>query len=638
MDESCDLIVIGGGHAGCEAAHIAAKMAHNVLLLTGSIDALGRMSCNPAVGGLAKGQLVKEVDALGGIMGVLADKSGLQFRLLNRSKGPAVRSTRAQCDRKLYEDSMKSLLSSNPNIQIYEKYVVTLILERGAVIGVRCDDESVYMAKTTIITSGTFLNGLIHIGLQSFPAGRIGEKPALGLTEDLARYGIRSGRLKTGTPPRLDGTTIDFEKCFAQHGDQPPPFFSFRTRRDQDLSQLPCHLTYTNPQTHELIKRNLDQSPIFRGIIEGIGPRYCPSIEDKVVRFPDKLRHQLFVEPEGWRSDEIYINGFSSSLPAEIQFEALRTIAGLSDVKMNRPGYAIEYDYFPSSQIWPTMESKIIRNLFFAGQANGTSGYEEAAAQGIMAGINAALKVRDEEPFVLKRSEAYIGVLIDDLTTRNIDEPYRMFTSRAEYRLFLREDNAQERLSHYAFRYGLISEQEYEEVREYSRLTERQISRCERIFVYPSQIEKVDAILNDKVNKLSLADALRIPTVDERDISKIDREFADCPDRVRLKVEVQIKYDGYVSRQQIEIARLSKFEKMRLDENLDYRKIKGLKREAIEKLSAFKPYTLGQASRIAGVTPGDVSVLMVYLKRLKSEAQTKKASTEESKNVPRGTF
>jgi len=454
----------------------------------------------------------------------------------------------------------------------------------------------------------------------------------------LARYGIRSGRLKTGTPPRLDGTTIDFEKCFAQHGDQPPPFFSFRTRRDQDLSQLPCHLTYTNPQTHELIKRNLDQSPIFRGIIEGIGPRYCPSIEDKVVRFPDKLRHQLFVEPEGWRSDEIYINGFSSSLPAEIQFEALRTIAGLSDVKMNRPGYAIEYDYFPSSQIWPTMESKIIRNLFFAGQANGTSGYEEAAAQGIMAGINAALKVRDEEPFVLKRSEAYIGVLIDDLTTRNIDEPYRMFTSRAEYRLFLREDNAQERLSHYAFRYGLISEQEYEEVREYSRLTAQQISRCERIFVYPSQIEKVDAILNDKVNKLSLADALRIPTVDERDISKIDREFADCPDRVRLKVEVQIKYDGYVSRQQIEIARLSKFEKMRLDENLDYRKIKGLKREAIEKLSAFKPYTLGQASRIAGVTPGDVSVLMVYLKRLKSEAQTKKASTEESKNVPRGTF
>ncbi len=613
-----EVIIVGGGHSGCEAAYVSAKMAGKVLLLTGGADSLGRMSCNPAVGGLAKGQIVKEIDALGGIMGTVADKSGIQFRLLNRSKGPAVRSTRIQCDRKLYETNMSKALSEIENIDIAEKMVTGIIVRNGRAVGVKCDGGEIIYGRTVILATGTFLNGLIHIGMKSYPAGRYNEKPAIGLTENLKSYGIKAGRLKTGTPPRIDGKSIDFDKCIIQKGEYPPPHFS-KVVDVKGKVQLPCYLTYTNERTHRIIRGGLDRSPLFRGVIEGVGPRYCPSIEDKVVRFPDKVRHQLFLEPEGLDTDEIYINGFSSSLPEDIQYESMKTIPGLENVKMNRPGYAIEYDYFPSSQIKPTMESKIIENLYFAGQINGTSGYEEAAAQGLMAGINAILKLRGEPPFVLKRSESYIGVLIDDLTRLDIDEPYRMFTSRAEYRLLLREDNARERLSGYAFQLGLISKDEYDKTRNSQKRIERMINRLKGIFVLPAKISKVEKVRKDRENKLSLYYALKIPGIYEKDISKIDKEFAKLPLEMRKKVETEIKYSGYIKRELREIEKFSKIEEMRLDTNIDYREITGLKAEAIEKLNKFKPYTLGQGSRIAGVSPGDLSVLLVYLRRRRED-------------------
>ncbi len=610
-----DIIIIGGGHAGCEAAFAAAKMIDGVLLLTGSVDALARMSCNPAVGGLAKGQLTKEIDALGGIMGVVTDETGLQFRLLNRSKGPAVQSTRVQCGRRQYELTMKEKLLAVDSLTIAEKIGSKLIVEGKKAAGIVCDDGCEYFGKAIIITSGTFLNGLIHIGRKNFQAGRINEKPVAGLTECLNELGIRAGRLKTGTPPRLDGNSIDYDKFIIQPGDLPPPHFSSRVRLPDDIEQLPCYLGYTNHRTHEILKSGLDDSPLFRGIIQGVGPRYCPSIEDKVVRFGDKERHQLFIEPEGLNTSEVYLNGFSSSLPEEIQYKALTSIPGLENVAVNRPGYAIEYDYFPSSQIWLTMESKIVDNLYFAGQVNGTSGYEEAAAQGLMAGVNAALKIRREEPFILKRSQAYIGVLIDDLTTRAIDEPYRMFTSRAEHRLVLREDNARERLSRYAYQYGLISKQEYKAIEHVIRKSDAERARLERVFVYPKEIAKAAEVRKDPDRKLSLADALRIPGVTEDDISQADSEFSALPDDIRKRTEIEIKYSGYIERQNREIARMEKLENTRIPADIDYITIKALKKEAAEKLQRFKPYTLGQASRIAGVSPGDISVLMVYIKR-----------------------
>jgi tRNA uridine 5-carboxymethylaminomethyl modification enzyme len=610
-----DIIVIGGGHAGCEAAYVAAKLTEYVLLMTGSIDALARMSCNPAVGGLAKSQLVKEIDGLGGLIGEIADRAGVQFRLLNRSKGPAVRSTRAQCDRKRYETEMKKRLAAVENLDIIEEMAVDIIVENGSVCGILDSSRNVYHCSAAIITAGTFLNGLIHIGLESTPAGRAGEPPALGLTENLQKFGIESGRLKTGTPPRLDGKSIDFDRCKRQEGDNPPPFFSHRSRVELPR-QLPCYLTYTNDRTHRILETGLDRSPLFTGIIKGTGPRYCPSIEDKIVRFRDKERHQLFIEPEGWDTDECYLNGFASSLPAEVQFEALKTIPGLEEVKMNKPGYAIEYDYFPPSQIKPNLESKIVGNLFFAGQVNGTSGYEEAAAQGIMAGINAVLNLRGESPFILKRSDAYIGVLIDDITTREISEPYRMFTSRAEYRLILREDNARQRMSRFATRYGLISKEEKAEIEEQTRIIREEIEKLNRRFVFPASIRRVDQVKEIKDRKLSLAEALRIPGVTESDIVPASPDFASLPAETRYKIEIEVKYRGYIERQLREIEKAAKFEETVLPADLRYAEIKGLKREAAEKMDRFQPYTLGQASRIAGVSPGDISVLLVYMKKI----------------------
>ncbi|MBD3170570.1 MAG: tRNA uridine-5-carboxymethylaminomethyl(34) synthesis enzyme MnmG [candidate division Zixibacteria bacterium] len=631
MTVKYDILVVGGGHAGCEAAYIAAKMADSVLLITGDKRALGRMSCNPAMGGLAKGQLVKEIDALGGIMGEITDLAGVQFRLLNRSKGPAVRSTRVQCDRKQYEYEMLTKLNRVENLEIIENMITDVIIDGNKIIGVKTGDGLEICGKAIIITAGTFLNGITHVGFETTPAGRYGEKPAVGLTEKLNALGIKSGRLKTGTPPRIDGNTIDFEKTKIQYGDNPAPLFSCRS--DFEIKdQMTCYLTYTNEKTHEIIRGGIDRSPLFRGIIQGIGPRYCPSIEDKVVRFEEKSRHQLFLEPEGRDNDEYYLNGFSSSLPEDIQYRAMKTIPGLEEARMNRPGYAIEYDYFPSSQIKPTMESKIMDNLYFAGQVNGTSGYEEAGAQGVMAGINAVLKIRKEEPFVLKRSEAYIGVLIDDLTTRDIDEPYRLFTSRAEYRLMLREDNARDRLGAYARKFGLISDGEYKEMLETRKIVEKEKARLSRIFIFPAEIERVRELREDPERKLSLAEALKIPGVTEGDICGIDGEFAGIPARIRYKVETEIKYEGYIARQLKEIERFGKYEDMRLDERTDYLQIKGLKREAAEKLEKFKPYSLGQASRIAGVSPGDISVLLVHVKRMQRANQGPDVSRETSKN------
>jgi tRNA uridine 5-carboxymethylaminomethyl modification enzyme len=613
-----DVLIIGGGHAGCEAALAAARMGCSTLLLTTNLDTIALMSCNPAIGGLAKGQLVKEIDALGGEMAKNIDATGIQFRRLNTKKGPAVISSRAQADRQAYRLRMKSVLENQKNIEIRQATVERLLVTSDMVRGVETNFKESFFAKTIIITAGTFLNGLIHIGLNHFPAGRMGDEPSLGLAQHLKDLGFSIGRLKTGTTPRLNGTTIDFSKTAIQNGDEPPHPFSFATER-LNQQQVPCHITYTTAETHEIINDNLDRSPLFTGMIEGTGARYCPSIEDKVVRFPEKDKHQIFLEPEGYHTVEYYPNGLATSLPLDTQIKMLRSITGLEQVEMMRPGYAIEYDFINPIQLYPTLETKRVKHLFHAGQINGTSGYEEAAAQGLIAGINAALQVQGKEPFVLDRSEAYIGVLIDDLVTKGTEEPYRMFTSRAEYRLLLREDNADLRLMEKGYQLGLITDSAYENLTNKRKALHAEISRLKETVIYPQGAinEKLSHLKSAPLRTVStLGDLLKRPELTYRDLSLLAPPPPDIPDAIVKQVEIHLKYQGYIDRQHEQVKRFKKLEGVVIPSELDYNEIAGLSHEVREKLLTIRPYTLGQTSRISGITPAALSILIIYLKKI----------------------
>ena len=612
-----DVIVVGAGHAGCEAALACARMGHPTLLLTITLEAVARMSCNPAIGGLAKGQLVKEIDALGGEMGRNTDETGIQFRRLNTKKGPAVRSSRAQSDMQLYHLQMKRVLEHQKNLFLRQALVDELIIQRGRAEGVVTDIGENFLSKAVILTPGTFLRGLVHIGLKKFPAGRLGDLPSTRLSEGLMGLGFSLGRLKTGTCPRLDGRTIDFSGLEEQWGDQPPRPFSF-SHRTVPLRQVPCHITYTNSSTHEAIRSGLDRSPLYSGVIKGTGARYCPSIEDKIVRFADKEQHQIFLEPMGLDTLEIYPNGLATSLPMDIQVRMLRSIPGMEKAEIIRPGYAIEYDYADPLQLKPSLETKLVENLFFAGQINGTSGYEEAGAQGLMAGINAGLKIRGEEPLILGRDEAYIGVLIDDLVTKGTKEPYRMFTSRAEYRLLLREDNADLRLREKGRAFGLVSDKDYQEFVLKREKLQRAMERLGKTVIHPSG--GVNARLRELgsspiKNPISLSDLLRRPEVLFRHLPVFDPAFASTEEEVAEEVEIQIKYEGYLRRQEEQVDRMRKLEQLKLSPTLDYTDIPGLSTEVKEKLTRVKPLSIGQAARISGITPAALSILMIHLKR-----------------------
>ncbi len=620
-----DIIVAGGGHAGIEAAAAPAKMGCSVALITMEKGAIGRMSCNPAIGGSAKGHLVHEIDSLGGVMGILADKTGIQFRTLNKSKGPAVWAGRCQSDRDLYSRAAVEEMENTPNLTIIEDSVTEIITENNSITGVRTRLGKEYSCRAFIICSGTFLNGIMHTGRNQSTGGRFGEPPATGLTESLLKHGFVSGRLKTGTPPRIKKESIDFDVLEVQPGDENLHPFSLRTGRSKFpfLPQVNCHITYTNEVIHGILAKGFDQSPLFTGIIKGVGPRYCPSIEDKIVRFKDKERHQLFLEPEGLESDLIYLNGFSSSLPAEIQYEALIKLKGLENAVMVRPGYAIEYDFFPPYQIDLTLETKLVKGLYFAGQINGTSGYEEAAAQGFVAGINAALKIQKRPEFVLKRSEAYIGVLIDDLVGKSTEEPYRMFTSRAEYRLILRQDNADRRLLKYGYEFGLIPEEMYKELNGREALINEGKNFFKNTRFKPDQFNKYLSGMNlslldnsetiDKLVKrpeLSLKELLLQINGDEHPIVKtiLDDETA------LEQLEIETKYEGYIMRQYELIEKMEKLENTLIPLSFDYTNLNTISKEGREKLNRVKPRSIGQAARISGVTPSDISVLLVYLK------------------------
>ena len=612
-----DVIVVGAGHAGCEAALASARMGHPTLLLTITLEAVARMSCNPAIGGLAKGQLVKEIDALGGEMGKNTDATGIQFRRLNTKKGPAVRSSRAQSDMQLYHLRMKRVLERQKNLFLRQALVDDLIIQRGRVEGVLTDIGENFLSKAVILTTGTFLRGLVHIGLNKFPAGRLGDLPSTKLSEGLLGLGFSLGRLKTGTCPRLDGRTIDFSGLEEQWGDQPPKPFSF-SHRTVPLRQVPCHITYTNKSTHDAIRSGLDRSPLYSGVIKGTGARYCPSIEDKIVRFAEKEQHQIFLEPMGLDTLEIYPNGLATSLPMDIQVRMLRSIAGLEKTEIVRPGYAIEYDFADPVQLKPSLETKIVENLFFAGQINGTSGYEEAGAQGLVAGINAVLKTREEEPFILGRNEAYIGVLIDDLVTRGTKEPYRMFTSRAEYRLLLREDNADLRLREKGRSLGLVSDKEYQDFILKREKIQGVIECLGKTIIHPS------SGVNDPLRELgssslknptSLSELLRRPEIFFPHLFFFSPALASTGEDVAEEVEIQVKYEGYLRRQEEQVARMRKLEQMKLSPSLDYTGIPGLSTEVKEKLTRVKPLSIGQAARISGITPAALSILMIHLKR-----------------------
>jgi len=614
-----DVIIIGGGHAGTEAAMAAARMGRQTLLLTHNIDTLGQMSCNPAIGGIGKGHLVKEIDALGGLMATAIDHAGIQFRILNGSKGPAVRATRAQADRVLYRQAVRTALENQPNLMIFQQAVEDLIVENDRVVGAVTQMGLKFRAKAVVLTVGTFLDGKIHIGLENYSGGRAGDPPSIALSRRLRELPLRVNRLKTGTPPRIDARTIDFSVLAQQHGDTPTPVFSFLGCASQHPQQMPCYITHTNEKTHEVIRNNLDRSPMYAGIIEGIGPRYCPSIEDKVMRFADRNAHQIFLEPEGLTSNEIYPNGISTSLPFDVQMQIVRSMEGMQNARIVRPGYAIEYDFFDPRDLKPTLESKFIQGLFFAGQINGTTGYEEAAAQGLLAGLNAGRFAADEEGWAPARSEAYLGVLVDDLSTLGTKEPYRMFTSRAEYRLMLREDNADLRLTEKGRQLGLVDDVRWARYSEKVERIEQERQRLRDIWAHPhaENIAQVNALLKAPLSReVNGEDLLRRPEMDYAALTAIAAFAPALTDsQAAEQVEIQVKYEGYIARQQDEIEKQLRNENTVLPLDLDYRQVSGLSNEVIAKLNDHKPNSIGQASRISGVTPAAISILLVWLKK-----------------------
>ncbi|WP_310379153.1 tRNA uridine-5-carboxymethylaminomethyl(34) synthesis enzyme MnmG [Flavobacterium sp.] len=622
FQEEYDVIVVGAGHAGSEAAAAAANLGSKTLLVTMSLQNIAQMSCNPAMGGIAKGQIVREIDALGGYSGIVSDRTAIQFKMLNKSKGPAMWSPRVQSDRMRFAEEWRMMLERTPNLDFYQEMVKGLIIENGKIKGIRTSLGVEIRSKSVVLTNGTFLNGLIHIGEKQFGGGRAGESAAYGITEDLVNAGFQAGRMKTGTPPRVDGRSLDYSKMNEEKGDSIPDKFSYSDLTKPLSVQKSCHMTYTSLDVHDILREGFDRSPMFNGRIKSLGPRYCPSIEDKINRFADKERHQLFIEPEGWNTCEVYVNGFSTSLPEDIQFKALRSVVGFENVKFFRPGYAIEYDYFPPTQLKHTLETKLIEGLYFAGQINGTTGYEEAASQGLMAGINAHLKVHEKAPLILKRDEAYIGVLIDDLITKGTEEPYRMFTSRAEYRTLLRQDNADFRLTPMSYEIGLASEKRL-------RRMEHKLNESEKMVAFFKEtsvsVAEANPILESKDTALitqgdKMFKVFSRPQIDLQDIIKFEKVATyiaenDLDQEILEQAEIQVKYSGYIEKERNNADKLTRLEDVKIPENFDYNKIKSMSIEAKQKLSKIRPITISQASRISGVSPSDVSVLLIYMGR-----------------------